>query len=356
MGASNKGKSGNIILPIFIIRRLQSYTLAAEFYHCFYQQMLMYDIHSRPGVSYGSGLLILLGTVLVGLFIGSGIAGGVWVAMTGRSIFSMATDILNPKYANVIRVIQLVSTFFIFFIPAYITARVLSKKPFRFLGFNNYFSMKQVGIAILIMLAALPLVGALSEVNKLIPISESMAAKFKTWEDNYAEQVKVLSKISGIGEYIVSLLIMAIAPAIFEETLFRGGLQNLLQKITKNPWIAIGITSIIFSAIHASYYGFIPRVALGVVLGLLFYYSQSLWLPIIAHCFNNALVVTQIYYYTRQGKPIEEAMNESNPIWWGLIALAVIIFLFRIYKTNAGKDLAAKKPVEDIALEDQWMS
>lgn len=316
----------------------------------------MYDIHSRPGYSYGSALLILLGALGVSFFLGSMAAAGIWVAMTGRSVFTMAQDLLNPAYADAIRVIQLVSTFIIFFLPAWATAKVINKKPLRFLGFNSYFTLKQVGVVLLIMLAALPLVGALAELNKMVPVSPVMAAKFKAMEDNYAEQVKVLSKITGVGEYLFSLLIMAIAPAIFEETLFRGGIQNLLTRVTKNPWVAIGITSIVFSAIHFSFYGFIPRVALGVILGLLYYYSESLWLPIIAHCFNNSLVVTQIYYLTLKGKPVEDAMNETYPIWYGVIALAVLVFLFRIFRKNAAADLALKKPKEQVALEDQWMA
>jgi membrane protease YdiL (CAAX protease family) len=149
---------------------------------------------------------------------------------------------------------------------------------------------------------------------------------------------------------------MALAPAIFEETLFRGALQNLLQKISQNPWISIGISSVIFSAIHMSFYGFLPRFALGVVLGLIFHYSGSLWLAIIAHFFNNALVVTQIYIYTRQGKSVEDAMNETFPLWWGLIGIAVLMVLFKFYKEFAAEDRKIKVPAETVALEDQWMT
>ena len=206
------------------------------------------------------------------------------------------------------------------------------------------------------MLVSLPLVGALSELNKIIPVSPSLAASFKKLEDTYDAQVKVLAHITGWGEYIVSMIIMAFAPAIFEETLFRGGLQNILQRMTKNPWISIGVTSVIFSLIHFSYYGFLPRVALGVVLGLIYYYSQSIWLSIFAHFFNNAIVVTEIFYYARQGKPVDEAMNESFPVWWGFIAIAALVLLFRFFRKFAANDLQAKKPAEDIALEEQWMT
>ncbi len=316
----------------------------------------MYNIDSRQGYSYGSGFLILLGALAVGLFLGSLAAAGIWVLMTGKSFFTMEKDMLNPAYANVIRVIQLVSTFIIFFVPAWVAAKVINRKPFKLLGFNHYFSVKQVGLALLIAVATLPLVGSLAELNQLIPLPASLEAKFKALEDSYEEQVKVLSKISGKGEYLLSLLIMAIAPAIFEETFFRGGFQNFLQRLTRNPWVAIGVTSVVFSAIHFSYYGFFPRIALGVMLGLLYYYSESLWLPIIVHAFNNALIVTQIYYLTATGKPVEEAMKETYPIWWGAIALVVLYFLFRAYKNLARKDLAERKPREEVAVEEQWLS
>ena len=316
----------------------------------------MYDKYSRPGQTYLSGLLILVGALALSFFVGSLAAGALWVAMTGKSIFTMAQDMLDPKNASAIRVVQLVSTFIIFFLPAWAMAMILNRKPFRFLGFNNYITLRQAGIVWLIVLAAIPFAGSLAELNKLIPVSAKWATRFKDMEDAYAAQVKVLSKIGGPGEYLLSLLIMAIAPALFEETLFRGGLQNLLTRLTRNPWIAIGVTSIIFSAIHFSFYGFIPRIALGVVLGLLFYYSENLWLPIIAHALNNSLVVTQIYYYTLKGKPVEEAMNETYPLWYGLIALGILVILFRTFRINSGEVLKAKKPKEDVALEEQWLT
>jgi membrane protease YdiL (CAAX protease family) len=316
----------------------------------------MYDIHSRPGSSYRQGLIILLALVGAGLVVGSLISGGVWTLMTGRSIFTMQEDMNDPAYLNAMRVMQLVATLFVFFIPAVITAMVLNKKPYRFLGFNFWFSRKQVIMTMLIMLAALPLVGALGELNKMIPLTKSLTEKFQQLEDTYADQVKILANIKTPADFLLSLLVMAVAPAIFEETMFRGGLQNLLQKLMKNPWLAIGITSILFSAIHISFYGFLPRVALGVVLGLLFYYSGSIWLCILGHFFNNALVVTQIYVYQRQGKSVEEAMNETFPIWYGILGLAALYFLFRFFRRNAEQDRKTLVPQEQVAVEDQWMT
>jgi membrane protease YdiL (CAAX protease family) len=316
----------------------------------------MFDIDSKPGANYGSGIFTLVWLACVGLFIGSLVSFGVWIVMTGKTVQEMQQNLYNAKYANVLKVIQLVSTFFVFFIPAWLTAKTLSKKPFGFLKYNFYFSYKQLILVLLIMAGSSPLVSALSELNKIIPIPEKWEIVFKDLEDNYNAQVAIVANVKTWGEYLLALIIMAFAPAIFEETLFRGGLQNLLQKWSKDPWLAIGVTSVVFSMIHFSWYGFIPRVALSVILGLIFYYSGSIWLSIWAHFINNAFAVTQIFYYTQKGKSIEEAMKDSIPWYWGIVALMGILFLFRIFILNARKDRKDKVPPETLALEEQWLA
>jgi len=316
----------------------------------------MFDIDSKPGANYLSGIFTLVGLACMGLFIGSLVSFGVWMLMTGESVLAMQENMYNAKYSNVLKIIQLISTFFVFFIPAFLTAKSLSKKPFSFLRYNFYFSYNQLGIILLIMIGSSPLVSALSELNKIIPIPEKWEIVFKDLEDNYNAQVAIVANVKTWVDYIIALVIMAFAPALFEETLFRGGLQNLLQKWSKDPWLAIGVTSIIFSMIHFSWYGFIPRVALSVILGLIFYYSGSIWLSIWAHFLNNAFAVTQIFYYTQKGKSIEEAMKDSTPWYWGIVALAGIVLLFKVFILNAKKDRKSKVPPEVLALEEQWLA
>jgi membrane protease YdiL (CAAX protease family) len=313
-------------------------------------------MQSRPGMTYSAAFFFLFGLLGAGFIVGGLAALGVWTAMTGKGIMQMEKEMLNPANVQAVRIVQLVSTFFIFFLPAYFTALIIHKKPLKLLGFNFYFSWRQLLLAIGIMLVSLPLVGALSEINKIIPVPAAYADFFRELEETYEKQVTVLSRITGFKDYVISLLVMALGPAIFEETFFRGGMQNLLQQWIRKPWLAILITSLVFSAIHFSYYGFIPRVALGVVLGLLYYYSGSLWLCIAGHFFNNALVVTQIYILARQGKPIDEVMNESSPIWLGAIALIALIGLFFLYKKFSDTDRKKLEPVEDRALEEKWLA
>jgi membrane protease YdiL (CAAX protease family) len=251
--------------------------------------------------------MVLFGGILVGMFIGSVISMGIWVMATDRSIFELQTQMTNPAYRSVFQWIQVVSTFFVFFVPAWFMAQYMSRKPFAFLGYNTYFSGRQYLLTVLVMLAALPVVGAMGDLNKNIPLSGELTERFMEMERQYNDQVKVLADIRTPVDYVVSLLLMALAPAVFEEMLFRGGMQQLLFRGTKRMWVAILLTSIVFSAIHLSFFGFLPRLLLGVVLGLLFHWSGSLWLTILGHFVNNAVPVTQYYSYLRQGNTLEEA-------------------------------------------------
>lgn len=316
----------------------------------------MYNVYSRPGRSYFSGLMVLFGGILVGMFIGSMISMGIWVMATDRGIFELQTQMTNPAYRSVFQWIQVVSTFFVFFVPAWFMAQYMSRKPFAFLGYNTYFSGRQYLLTVLVMLAALPVVGAMGDLNKMIPLSGELAERFREMERQYNDQVKVLADIRTPVDYVVSLLLMALAPAVFEEMLFRGGMQQLLFRGTKRMWVAILLTSIVFSAIHLSFFGFLPRLFLGIVLGLIFHWSGSLWLPILGHFVNNAVAVTQLYWYLRQGKSLEQAMEESLPIWWAVLGIAALIGLLIRFYGQSLVDRKERVPAEDQANEEQWMS
>ncbi len=125
---------------------------------------------------------------------------------------------------------------------------------------------------------------------------------------------------------------MAFLPALCEETLFRGGLQNFLTRGTNMPWLSIIVVSILFSLAHFSFYGFLSRFFLGIVLGALFHYSGKLWLSILAHFINNALAITVLYISTQQGKPLQEAMKQDETSFWGILAIPAVVGLFALFK------------------------
>lgn len=270
-------------------------------------------------------------------------------------LMQVAEAINKPENGDTARLLNSVSSFFAFFLPALIVARVISKRPFRQLGFNALVSGKQVLLIIVITFAAMLLSGAMGELNERIPLPADLYAKAKKLEETYKTAMMAMASMSSFSEYLLTLVVIAAFPAVFEEVLFRGGFQPILVGWTKSKWAGIILTSILFSAIHFSYFGFLPRTALGIVLGLIFYNSRNLWLNILLHFLNNAFVVTQLYILTRQGKPIEKTLDESMPIWWGVIGIALMVLIFYFFNKES-RELLAKKETHELSSPENMLS
>ena len=290
------------------------------------------QMENRPGLNEKTGLFILIGLMGVGFMVGGFLSFFVWKLMTGQGMADMQLSMSNPAFANQVRVTQTLLSVFIFLVPALLTARIINYKPFALLGFLGKSSWQTYGLAIVIMLIMIVIAGSLSTINEMIPVTPSMKLYFTEMEDKYLQQVEVMSQMKGIPDLLISLVVMAFVPAVVEEVFFRGGFQNLMHRSTGNMWVSIIVTSLLFSAIHFSFYGFFARTALGIVLGLLFASSQNIWVPILAHFVNNAIAVGQVYYLRSTGQSLAESMDDKYPLWWGLFAIAFFFFAYKRFE------------------------
>ncbi len=283
-------------------------------------------------IGYPAQMGILLGFIGAGLIIGGVVSVLLWMMMTNKPILSMPDEMLKPQYYYAVMMIQAVSTFFMFFLPVYFLALLSYRKPMRFIGFNTNFNYRQVLVVLAILALTFPLSGALAELNNIIPIPKQWALKFKAMEDARALQEAALIKIDSFPKYLISLVVIGLLPGIFEEVCFRGGIQNIFTRWFAGPWVAIVFTSVIFSIIHISYYGFLVRFGLGVILGILFYYGKNIWLPILFHFLYNGLQVTALYVMKPFGKDAPKDIEQNFPIWAGVIALVLIVYLFMKFR------------------------
>ena len=306
--------------------------------------------------NYWNQLAVLAGFVGVGLIIGGAIASILpfFVKMnpgsiSGNTAAQLLDSLLKPENAALLRWITFITAFFMFFLPTVLYALVCHKKPFVHLGFKNNFNVKSAGVVILIMLAALPLVSALQDLTTLLPWSKAALLKFKEAEDAYNQQVAVIARMDNFADYIISVVVIAFLPALFEETLFRGGIQNLFSRWFKKPLLAIVVTSIIFSAIHGSYLGFLSRFALGFLLGWIYYRTGNIWLNIIGHFFNNAFAVTAMYLFTKPGEhPDPSKMEGQVPLWLGLASIVALYGLFTFFNKVSENEI--DQPGEEVLI------
>ena len=255
---------------------------------------------------------------------------------------ALLKSMMNPENVNTVRVLQVVSTFFLMFLPAVFTSLITNGSKRIWLGFNPYLHIKQVGLGFLLIYAANVFAGPMATLSKeIVAGMPSIKVMADSMEKTYNEQVLLLSNLNGWGDYFLSIIIIAFFPAVFEEVFFRGALQNTLTKWWGKPILAITVSALLFSLIHLSIYLFISRFVLGFVLGLLFYQSKNIWVNIIAHFLNNAIALTQIFWLSKQKQKID--LNDLDPAmpWWaGAIALAALIGGFMIYKKISAENRA----------------
>ncbi|MBM4364793.1 MAG: CPBP family intramembrane metalloprotease [Deltaproteobacteria bacterium] len=117
----------------------------------------------------------------------------------------------------------------------------------------------------------------------------------------------------------LTMLCLAILPAICEELLFRGAFLGLWKR-PASPWSAVLATSLAFGALHASIFRLAPTAALGVVLGALALRSRSVVPGIAAHGINNGIAVLGGYGFLSL---------EPGPIAWTSAAVALVVGLRR---------------------------
>ena len=314
----------------------------------------MYDSNSK-GISYTAGFFILIALAIAGIVIGTMLSIPIWTSMTGKSIMGMKDELGNPAYSNAFKLMQSVSTLFGFLIPAIITAALLNRKPYNLLGFTKGVRWKQIGLVFAIMFMALFISTSFGYFNQHIPVSPSWKIQFQKLEDEYNSQVQAIMQLKTFGDYMLGLVIMGLLPALCEETLFRGGLQNFLTRSTQKPWLAILIVSVLFSAVHFSFYGFLPRMLLGVALGLIYYYTGSLWLSILAHFFNNAIAVSQFYFSNSASLKQMAQENPSLPlVYLGLIAIPFAVALLVLLKKISRPQQESNLSIDDIRDKAPW--
>lgn len=232
----------------------------------------------------------------------------------------------------------LISSITTFVLPAWILYRSES-------GIHPYFerikkvSSLQYLFVFAAMLCFIPMMSLLAYWNESMQLPDSLQG-VQQWmrdsEDSAAVMTKQIVEESTWGGLLINLIILAVVPAVGEEMVFRGCLQNIFGRWIRNKHVVIWLVAIIFSAFHMQFFGFIPRMLLGAFFGYLYVWSRNIYLPIFGHFINNASATITAFYYTRKGIPFEEMNNfEQEPIWVYLASLIfTVIFVVLYYRST----------------------
>ncbi len=291
-------------------------------------------------------LILLLALVFAGAAVFG--TGSVFIALlvsadTTTGIGDMESLLSGSSSStSFIKIVQAGFSIGMFILPAVLLG-ILERRKHRYLNFNAPVNSTLWLIIIGIMFFSAPIFEQSIKLNEQMQLPE-VFSDLESWMKAKEVELKqftylLLSEGTYWGLFI-NLLVIAVIPAIGEEFLFRGCVQNILIRWLKNPHVSIWLTAIIFSAIHLQFYGFLPRMLLGALFGYLLLWGKNIWLPVLAHFINNATVVISAFYLTRQGKSLDELdFGEQIPTYFYFISFVLTaVLLFQYYKTSlAGK-------------------
>lgn len=256
---------------------------------------------------------------------------GVNLAEMGKAI----EDLTNPKSISLLKFFQTFQSIGVFIIPPFIVAWFLHDRPSVFLQYRKLPDLKSVLFVIAIISFSNPLINWLTEINSKLSLPEFMSS-VEIWMQDSEKQANQVTEAflstSSLITVFSNIVMIAILPALGEELLFRGIVQQLIKKISGNAHAAIWISAAIFSALHMQFFGFLPRMVLGAMFGYMLEWSGTLWLPIIAHFVNNATAV--IAYYLMQKGMIGNGIDKTGTSSDGssYLVLVSIIFLFVFFR------------------------
>ena len=236
--------------------------------------------------------LILVGIALILAVLSSTIGAFIAQLITGVSIFGnplALSDINNSDVVLALKITQLFSAIGTFLLPPIIAAYLFSLDIKEYLGANKLISIQQLLIAVFLIVLIQPFVNWMSLINAGVQLPDWLQNLMNA-PGNSAQKIgEALMKGSSLGSLIFSAFVIAIVPAVSEELIFRGVIQKLFVDLAKNKHVGIILTAILFSALHMDVAGFIPRFALGAMLGYLYLWSGSIYLSMAAHFANNLL-------------------------------------------------------------------
>jgi len=270
----------------------------------------------------------LLGIIILVPFYGSGVIN-----------LLASPDYSNASVVNALKVMQILNMAGGLLIPAVIFMWLCSPGSKKYARFDKSISSFTLLLSFFLILLAQPVIGWTNELNSHLSFPEWLSF-LENWMKRTELQGQHITEAflstASVNGLLLNIFMIAILPAIAEEILFRGAIASLLKDATKNVHLAVFLSAFIFSAIHLQFYGFLPRFLLGLVLGYLFFWSGSLWLPIVAHFTNNFLSV-MVEFLFRRGYIHTNAENfgMDNAAWLTLISLiCVSVILYYIHKLS----------------------
>ncbi len=259
-------------------------------------------------------LLMFVGFIILGVF----------------SILNMIFPILaTPEYTWVL---QVISSVFNFFVPILIF--MLIKK----IKFTDIVPVKKVSLKNIIFIVILSFL--------VQPIPELIGNITNVFfQDKVSETLNSFATLS----YPISILVIGIAPAIFEELAFRGAILTGFRK--SGFWIGIFISSLYFGMIHLTITQLFYTFVSGIFFAFLVKCTGSILSSILAHFIINSTQITYTYLIQKIIPNVEITYSKLTladiipSVWKVIISLPFLAFFIYLFIKNNKEYIKEEKSI-----------
>ena len=282
----------------------------------------------RPAEKFLFSVVILFILGLAFQFLGAFLAAWIY-GFSVSDILALGTY-EDSSYVAASKLIQILGSVGTFIVPAFLFSYLFDGDFLSYYKFRNPTGMAPMFLVVLMMVSVIPFINYMAEINMKMEIPiRALDQLLRTLESTAEEMMVAFTATNSIGGLLINLLMIGVIAAVGEELIFRGLLQKLMIDMVKNVHLAILITALLFSAFHFQFFSFLPRFVLGVILGYLMFYGQSIWYPILAHFVNNAMGV--IYYYFNSRGSADDMLEEIGTSTLIPVAAVISLALFLIF-------------------------
>ncbi|MFN3839169.1 MAG: lysostaphin resistance A-like protein [Cyclobacteriaceae bacterium] len=285
--------------------------------------------------------VVAIGFIFLGPSLGLLIASPFYEGDLFTDITSIQTGQPDPKLFTALMIVQGTAGLFGLVILPLLYLKIIEHKDFGifFRKENNpgLLFVLLMGIGICFTITISPII----EWNMNLTLPDFLGS-FERWarqqENSLMELTRFLTTFSSVNDFFLGLVVVAVIPGIGEEFVFRGLLQNEINRGTKSIHLAIWVSAFLFSAIHMQFFGLVPRMLLGALFGYLYHWSGNLLVPMAAHFIHNGFTLCLIYAYQKGISTIDPESNDSAPflvVLSSTLAVVGLLYYFRkLYLTK----------------------
>ncbi len=266
-------------------------------------------------------LLLLLVFTFASLF--TAIALVVVPALTGHSVADTAgVSKDSPRsLINAALLGQALTHAGIFLLPALLYAYLSHPAP------GGYLGLRKPGRLMQWLLVPGCILGA-------APVFLWMDAFARKWSSGAAQETndrltEAFVSTQTSTQLALSLLVVALLPALGEETFFRGVLYRFIAKRAVSSWVPVVASAAFFTVVHYNPSGLAAIFLAGVLFALFYQLTGSLWPGIAAHFLYNGAQVVAIHY--AQARPALITSLEKGEIPLSFVLVGLLLFSLCFY-------------------------